>query len=81
MTTREREHNSDGQEMPIVIFHYDLSPITMKFTLQRKSFAHTLTHICAIVGGVYVIFSILNRILLAFCDFSASDKKGVAASG
>jgi hypothetical protein len=81
MTTRERDFNTQGNEMPIVFLNYDLSPITMKVTLQRKSFAHALTHVCAIVGGVYVIFSILNRLLLSLCDFSANDKKGVAASG
>jgi hypothetical protein len=82
MTTRSRDYDTESQEMPIIIFHYDLSPITMKVTLSGKSFAHSLTHICAIVGGVYVIFSILNRLVLAFCDFnSSSEKKGVAASG
>lgn len=81
MTTRERQYNSHSNEMPIIIFHYDLSPITMKVTLQSKSFAHALTHICAIVGGIYVIFSILNRLMLSFFDFSSSEKKGVAASG
>ena len=81
MTTRARDYNTKGQEMPIIIFHYDLSPITMKVTLQSKSFSHALTHICAIVGGVYVIFSILNRLMISFFDFSTTEKKGVAASG
>jgi len=81
MTSRAREYEPDGNEMPIVYVHYDLSPITMKYTLQSKSFLHSLTHICAIVGGIYVIFNLINRVLLSLCDFTGSDKKGVSASG
>jgi hypothetical protein len=79
VTSRSRPFNFHGHEMPIVIFHYDFSPITMTATLEMKSLSHALVHICAIVGGIYVIFSIINRILLSFCDFSSSDKRGVAA--
>lgn len=79
LTSKTREYDVDSNEMPIIKINYDLSPVTMKITLQPKSFAHSLTHICAIVGGVFVIFSMLNRLLLAFCDFKSSEKKGVAS--
>jgi hypothetical protein len=75
MTYRTRDYNGDSREMPIIIMHYDLSPITMKITRASKSLAHSLTHICAIVGGVFVIFSLLNRLLLAFGDISQGDGK------
>jgi hypothetical protein len=56
-------------EMPIIMINYDLSPIIMKFILSQKSLTRVLTHICAIVGGVFVIFSIINRILLSLFDW------------
>jgi hypothetical protein len=83
MSSKSRNFDADASafEMPTVMINYDMSPITMKITIEGRSWAHSLTHICAIVGGVFVIFSILNRILLSFCDFStsASDRK-VASS-
>lgn len=80
LSSRARDYDADSREMPIIQINYDMSPITMKITLFRKSFAHTLTHVCAIVGGVYVIFSMLNRFLLAFCDISVNDRRNVVGS-
>lgn len=56
--------NEEDNEMPIIMFNYDFSPITMKVTLHHKSLLQFLTHVCAIVGGVFVIFSIANSILV-----------------
>jgi endoplasmic reticulum-Golgi intermediate compartment protein 1 len=55
---------TEDEEMPIIMINYDYSPITMKITLKKKYFSTFLIHICAIVGGVYAMFSILNRIVL-----------------
>jgi len=68
MTSRSREFDDTSEQMPIVIIHYDFSPISMVLNLESKSKLHFLTHVCAIVGGVYVIFSILNRFLVSFLD-------------
>jgi hypothetical protein len=59
---------TEEEEMPIIMINYDYSPITMKITLKKKSFSNFLIHICAIVGGVYVIFSIFNRIVIILVD-------------
>jgi len=69
MTSRARVFNPSSNEMPIVIINYDFSPITMKFILESKSFLHFLTQICAIIGGVFVMFKILNNSLLGIFDF------------
>lgn len=71
LTARSKDYNPATDGMPIVMVHYDMSPLTMRLTLNSKSLSHTLTHICAIVGGVFVIFSILNRLILTFFDFSS----------
>jgi len=68
MTSRARDFNADSNEMPIVIINYDFSPISMRFKLEAKSFLHFLTHICAIIGGVFVLFNILNNLLLKIFD-------------
>ena len=56
-----RENDEESNEMPIIMFNYDFSPITMEVRLVKKSLSRFLTHVCAIVGGVYVVFSMMNR--------------------
>ena len=64
-----------GTDVPMITLKFDLSDITIQVTLENKSFLHFMTHICAIVGGIYMIFSILNRILINLLDFGFSDDK------
>lgn len=45
---------------PGVFFFYDLSPIKVTFTEEHASFLHFLTHICAIVGGVFTVAGIVD---------------------
>merc|ERR1712232_496004 len=49
-----------GGGLPGVFFMYDLSPIMVKFTERRKSFAHFLTGVCAIIGGVFTVAGIVD---------------------
>jgi hypothetical protein len=42
-------------QMPAVWFIYDISPITATITESMRSFAHLLTRICAVVGGVFAV--------------------------
>lgn len=66
MTYKEKELTQEDEEMPLMLINYDFSPITMKFTLVRKSFLHFLTNICAIIGGVFVFFKLMHNILTYF---------------
>jgi hypothetical protein len=50
-------------ENPIIMFNYDISPIAMMIKIKQKDFLHLITHLCAITGGVFVVFKILNRLL------------------
>lgn len=75
ITSKSTDFDSHSEGMHIVTLNYDISPITMKIVLERKSITHTLVHICAIVGGVYVLFSLLNRIILALFDWINEEKK------
>jgi len=42
---------------------YDLSPIMVKFSEKTKSFAHFLTGICAIIGGVFTVAGLIDSVL------------------
>ncbi len=50
-------------EMAIIMINYDMSPITMKITLQNKKLSNFIIHICAIVGGVVTFFALANKLL------------------
>jgi hypothetical protein len=68
-------NNRKGEEgeMPMIMINYDMSEVTTQITRKRNNFLHFLTHICAIVGGIFVVFSILNRVILSFYDPSDKD--------
>jgi len=42
---------------------YDLSPIMVKYSEIRRSFAHFITGVCAIVGGVFTVAGIIDSFI------------------
>ena len=62
LSSKATPFNPAREEMPIVTIRYEFSPIMMKVTHLKRDYLHFLTHVSAIVGGVFVVFSILNRI-------------------
>ena len=70
VTQKSKVIPQDSDEMPILVLNYDMTPLTMRVTRSSRSWTHSLTHIFAIVGGVFVIFNLLNKILLSLCNFS-----------
>ena len=50
-------------KLPAVYFHYELSPIMAKVTESRKSYSSFLTGLCAIVGGVFTVASMVDAAL------------------
>lgn len=46
-----------------VFFMYDLSPMMVQLTESRRSLAHFLTGVCAIVGGVFTVAGMLDSML------------------
>ncbi|XP_059158258.1 endoplasmic reticulum-Golgi intermediate compartment protein 3-like [Physella acuta] len=49
--------------LPGVFFSYELSPIMVKYTEKQRSFLHFLTEVCAIVGGIFTVASLLDSFL------------------
>lgn len=66
LTSKSTPFNAYHDEMPIVTVRYEFSPIMMKVTHLKRDYLHFLTHVSAIVGGVFVVFSIINRIATNF---------------
>lgn len=54
---------ASGHGLPGVFVMYDLSPIMVMFTEKQRSFAHFLTSVCAIVGGVFTVAGIIDSLL------------------
>lgn len=48
------------RSLPGVFFYYDFSPIKVTFKEERVPFLHFITHICAIVGGIFTIAGIVD---------------------
>lgn len=49
--------------MPGIFFQYELSPLMVKYTEKDRSFGHFITNLCAIIGGVYTVAGLLDKIL------------------
>lgn len=49
--------------VPGVFFIYDLSPIMVHITENKKSFVQFLTSLCAIIGGVFTVSALLDRVI------------------
>jgi len=54
----ETTHGFDAR--PGVFFHVDVSPMQIIHMEKRKPFAHFLTTLCAIVGGVLTVASLVD---------------------
>ena len=52
------------------IVKYEFSPVTMRVTIPKRDYLHFLKHVCTIVGGIFVVFSILNSFLVGLFYFS-----------
>ena len=76
LSHKKNEVEEIENEMPIVKMHYDISPITIKTTLHKKHFMKFLINICAIVGGVFVVFSLIDSLIFyLFVDIVSSNEK------
>ncbi|CAF0850756.1 unnamed protein product [Didymodactylos carnosus] len=46
--------------LPGFFVTYEISPMMVKLIEQRRSFAHFITSVCAIIGGVFTVASLLD---------------------
>lgn len=50
-------------QQDLLMFNYELSPITVMFSQDKESFIEFLVHICAIVGGIFTIAGIIDAMI------------------
>lgn len=55
--------------------HYDLSPIAMVVSQESRSFGHFATAVCAIVGGIFTVMGIVDKMVHATVDKYQRAKK------
>lgn len=53
----------ETDDLPSVMFRYDLSPMSVRITPNNVPFYHFLTNACAIIGGVFTVIGILDQII------------------
>lgn len=56
-------HEGSQGLLPGVFFNYELSPLQVRITEQRRSFSHFLTRVFAILGGVYTVMGMIDALL------------------
>jgi len=66
------EHKEDD-DVPSIMFQYDLSPMTVVTTYESQPLYHFVTNFCAIIGGVFSIIGIVDRVMQTV--FSGLTKK------
>lgn len=49
---------------PYVSVIYDFSPVTMQLVKEKRDLTKFAVNLCAIVGGIFVIFGLVNRFIL-----------------
>ena len=64
-TYQYTSHGNDlviPRQLPAIFFRYDFSPVTVKIDRRRRGFAHFLTDVCAVVGGVLTVLRIVQSV-------------------
>jgi len=57
------EARKRGAGTPGMYISYDMSPISITYREYQRSFAHFLTGVCAIVGGIFTIMGFFDKIV------------------
>ena len=52
-----------GRGMPAIFFRYELSPIRIQYTMSLQALTEFLVRVCAIVGGIYAVSSIIESLI------------------
>ncbi|QDZ25199.1 protein disulfide isomerase [Chloropicon primus] len=54
--------------MPSVVFHYDLSPLQILIREEKETFFRFMVNLCAIVGGVFTVASMIDGVIHRLSD-------------
>ena len=53
----------DGSGMPGVFFTYEMAPVMVKYQEKEKSFGHFASGLCAIIGGVFTVAGMVDKMV------------------
>ncbi|XP_059480695.1 endoplasmic reticulum-Golgi intermediate compartment protein 3 [Neocloeon triangulifer] len=53
----------ESSGMPGIFFSYELSPMMVRYSETKRSLGHFLTNVCASIGGIYTVASIVDAII------------------
>lgn len=56
-------HKRTKDTLPSMLISYDVAPIQVQITHKGDSFVTLITNLCAIIGGAFSIFGILDGVL------------------
>ncbi|KAL3313161.1 Endoplasmic reticulum-Golgi intermediate compartment protein 3 [Cichlidogyrus casuarinus] len=59
MSKQKEEGSGDAG----IFFQYEISPVLVRISSERRSFLHFLVNTCAIIGGIYTVASMIDALL------------------
>mmetsp|Transcript_19528 Transcript_19528/g.35708 ORF Transcript_19528/g.35708 Transcript_19528/m.35708 type:complete len:310 (-) Transcript_19528:2060-2989(-) len=63
LTSQQRSVQSSSAQ---VMIQFEFESITMKYSVEAKSWGRFLTHLCAILGGVFAVLGLVNTLTQQF---------------
>eukprot|EP00117_Sycon_ciliatum_P003897 scpid68113/ scgid8497/ Endoplasmic reticulum-Golgi intermediate compartment protein 3 len=64
VTKHQKKVGLGGESgLPGVFIMYDMSPMMVQLTETRRSFIHFITSVCAIVGGLFTVSSLVDSLI------------------
>ncbi len=63
MSVNTIEGKAPQQQAAEVVFHYDISPLSLLIREERESFFRFIVNLCAIVGGVFTVAGMCNSVI------------------
>lgn len=61
--TASSHHYDTDRKEPVVLFKYDLSPMSVLVEEVRQPLYHFLTNVCAIIGGVFTVIGLIDSLV------------------
>ena len=63
--TSNKKDPESNKDLNMVMMTFEFSPVSMSITKSKALLSRFVISICAIVGGVFVVFGLINSTLLA----------------
>jgi hypothetical protein len=64
-----------SMQLPGVWWKFDFSPMLVKLEKREKYFSHLLTRLCAIIGGIWVVFGLVFSTIQQLLENTVQKKK------